>query len=165
MNYDPNGGEFLTPGLTSHSPRREPNAGRLGHMQVLLGAVFGAPLCLILLVVLSSAWGGSTPHTVLDVQRCMADHGATALTPSFDGQQDTEGGAIANFISGYKGTVSGMFHGYGFHADIYDDVYLTQVAEVDVFDRSYVSEPGGSQADFEPLDACFDTFGPYTFNP
>ena len=44
-----------------------------------------------------------------------------------------------------------MFHGNAFNIDVFDDVYLTRYQ--------------GSEEDFEPLDSCFDKFGPYTFSP
>lgn len=110
-------------------------------------------LCLLLVaLVVSSGCGDSTPHTLPRVQSCLTDHRATVLSTGFiQHGEDAESNAIGNFITGYEGTVSGMFHGNAFNVDVYDDVYLTRYQ--------------GSEEDFEPLDPCFDKFGPYTFSP
>jgi hypothetical protein len=111
-------------------------------------------LCLLLVaLMLSSGCGDSTSsHTLPKVRSCLTDHGATVLSTGFTSHgEDVETNAIDNLITGYKGTVSGMFHQDAFNVDVYDDVYLTPYQ--------------GSKQDFEPLDPCFDQFGPYTFSP
>jgi len=76
----------------------------------------------------------------------------TLLSTGFTSHgEDAETNAIDNLITGYKGTVSGMFHQDAFNVDVYDDVYLTRYQ--------------GSKQDFQSLDPCFDQFGPYTFSP
>jgi hypothetical protein len=111
-----------------------------------LAAITG--LCLLLLAFdVSLASGTSTPDTLPKVKSCLTEHGARdVFTQFFATGEDAEENATSNLISGYKGTVSGTFHGDDFQVDIYDDVYLNGV--------------GGSRQDFEPLASCYDVFGP-----
>ena len=116
--------------------------GRMKSAAVTLG------LCLVVAVLaLTSGTGPSTPDTLPDMKRCLAEHGASGVSTHFFAEgEDAEENAIANLITGYNGTVTGTFHGDDFQVDMYDDVYLNEV--------------GGSEQDFAPLAPCYDTFGP-----
>ena len=119
----------------------------LGRMTITTTTTVTRRLAIALVpLLLASACGSSTPHTLTDTTNCFRSHGV-ALTLTHDSQQDDPDAQVISDFMGYQGSLGGSFHGNDF--------------TVDVFDKDVWLNPGWGSSDdaFAPLDGCFDAFG------